>query len=140
LKVERARKNSALALNAKLKKEKYLNGLSNKQKVFANLQLRAANKKKIAKYSQEEIQDALALYHRGPAAYRHLRTIHKLPSIKSLQRRLSMCMKTSGPCPVLMDAIKARLNESDEIERVATLCFDGMKLTEAVRFWEHEDR
>ena len=49
-------------------------------------------------------------------------------------------MKGAGPCPVLMQAVKARLEASDPMDRFATLGFDGMALTEALRFHEHLDQ
>ena len=58
----------------------------------------------------------------------------------TIQCQLSKCMKKCGPCSVLMNAIKARLDSRDDLQRIATLCFDGMKITPALRYWEHEDR
>ncbi len=140
IKVLKAQKVKSEALVKQLLKKTSITDLGKRQQVFVHLQLRAAKKKKIARYTSAELQEALALYHRGPAAYRHMQSIHKLPSMTTIRRQLSKCMKKCGPCPVLKNAIKARLDSCENLQRIATLCFDGMKITPALRYWEHEDR
>lgn len=118
-----------------------MESLSARQKVFFELQLRATKKRRVGKYTSAELQEAIGLYHRGPAAYKHMRGIHTLPGMTTIRSKLSCCMQKTGPCPVLMNAIKVRLDTNNApLERIATLCFDGMKISSAVRYLEHEDR
>jgi hypothetical protein len=141
LRKERARRIKAEALAARMaKRMKALDDLPAKQRPFVNLQLRTVNKKKVKQYTAAEKQDALALYHCGPAAYRHMLKIHQLPSMSTIRRSLSTCMKTTGPCPVLLQAVSARLSTMSPVDKIATIGFDGMHLSEALRYWEHEDR
>ena len=48
-------------------------------------------------------------------------------------------MLTTGVCPILLDAVKARMDGCAAHKRVATLAFDAMSLTEALRYHEHLD-
>lgn len=48
-------------------------------------------------------------------------------------------MKDTGPCPILLNAIKCRLSEATT-DRLCTIGFDAMSLTPALRYFEHCDR
>ena len=46
----------------------------------------------------------------------------------------------TGPCPVLMTAVKHKLESLSPVDKIATLSLDGMSLRESIRYLEHEDR
>ena len=66
-----------------------------------------------------------------------------MPSVPTIRRLLSACLTNSGPDPVLLDAIKAKIDsdrDDHQLNKYSTLGFDAMSLTEALRYHEHVDR
>ena len=63
-----------------------------------------------------------------------------LPSETTIRRLLSGCMEKTGPCSILLNAVKARLDAKNSLEKYATLGFDAMSLNEALRYHEHIDQ
>ena len=116
-----------------------LERLPKHQKPFIGLQLRMAGRRKVAAYTREEQEFALALFHKGPAAYRLMRTMFWLPSVSCLRKLMNSCMKTSGPCPVLLQALKGAMENCSAPGRIGTLGFDAMSLTPALRYEESKD-
>ena len=53
---------------------------------------------------------------------------------------LCQCLKETGPCPVLLKAVTARLETEGPLAKYATLGFDAMSLSEALRYHEHLDK
>lgn len=67
--------------------------------------------------------------------------MHTLPSVPTIRRLLSACMTSTGPDKILLDAVKAKVEGDDRNhDKYATLGFDAMSLTEALRYHEHVDR
>ena len=122
-----------------LKERPALEDFKPAQRPFIGLQMRAVGKSRVREYSDAEKQDALATFHRSSSAYRHLSTIHAMPAVSTLRKLLSGCMKDTGPCPILLNAIKCKLSEATT-DRLCTIGFDAMSLTPALRYFEHCDR
>lgn len=121
-------------------KQDLLDSLPSQQRPFIGLQLRMIGKLKVRAYTKEEQEFALALYHRGPAAYKMMRSIFWLPSVSVLLRLMRSCMSNPGPCSILLQALEGEMEKCDPAGRIGTLGFDAMSLTPAVRYEEHHDR
>ena len=141
LKTEKAKRVLAEAkLNELQRKFFDINKLPPRQQPFVGLQLRNIEASRVHEFTAAEKEDALALWHRSPSAYRHMRSIHVLPSETTIRSMLSACMVNTGPCPVLLRSVKCRIEELGGVSKNATLGFDAMSLTPAIRYHEHLDK
>ena len=141
LKAEKAKRVLAEAKLKELRRKSFdINKLPLRQQPFVGLQMRSIDISRVREFTAAEKEDALALWHRSPSAYRHMRSIHVLPSETTIRSMLSACMVNTGPCPILLQAVKCRIEELGGVSKHATLGFDAMSLTPAIRYHEHLDK
>ena len=141
LKAEKAKRVLAETKLKDLQRKSFnINQLPSRQQPFVGLQMRSVNVSRVREFTAAEKEDALALWHRSPSACRHMRSIHVLPSETAIRSMLSACMVNTGPCPILLQAVKCRMEELGSVSKHATIGFDAMSLTPAVRYHEHLDK
>lgn len=119
------------------------NEFPSRSRAFLNMQLKAMRKAKSSlRWTPQEIEIGLSLYHSGPKAYRFLRNELRLalPSHTSLKRRTRFLMRETGSCPSIMASLAKRVMTFHKTETFATLSIDGMHLTPSLRYEEHIDR
>ena len=93
------------------------------------------------RWSRTDISSAIQLRHKSPAAYRLVRNSWKfgLPSESVLKRQIRQFFSVTGICRLTMHSLHAKLSTAPENERIATLCFDGMRLSASIRYDQHKD-
>jgi len=113
-----------------------------KTHILSKMHSKAATNNKFAvRWNCKEIETALAIYHKSPAAYRFMRDqLHLgLPAISSLKKRTKHIMQQTGPCPTILASLRQMLLSMRPEDRMATLSLDGMHLTSSLRYEAHRD-
>lgn len=113
----------------------------------ANVLMKMHSKKSVAsnkfavRWSPNEIELGLAIYHKSPAAYRFIREDLNvgLPAVSSLKTRTRNIMQRTGPCPTILASINQMLSHMSSMDKIATLSIDGMHLTSSLRYEAHLD-
>ena len=104
---------------------------------FIESQLQHTSRKK---WKPHDIQLALGIKFRSTSAYKYLQAQgFSLPSIRTLQRNVQSVMVNCGPCVNLLSSVAEKINSMEPCDRIATLSFDAMSISPAIRYESHKD-
>ena len=97
-----------------------------------------SKRKKVDKYSNEEICNAVLIQALSPKTYDTLRvnnmTLMPLPHPSTLIRRISSFVCAPGLQPELFKLLELKLSTEDEVTRQAVLVFDEMSVRECFEY------
>lgn len=86
------------------------------------------------RWTVKEKAYALDIFLQSSSAYETLRKKLILPSKKTLRKCTAKVAKDEGFCPILFDALKRKVQELPEEERICTVVFDEMAIKEQLAF------
>lgn len=93
-----------------------------------------SRKLKGMRWTHEDMQLAIILFYKSPAAYKYLRSIFGLPGMTTLYKELSMTMSFSGLCQRTLEGLKIKFDDAPILHKTCSLVLDGMKLQPCLQY------
>lgn len=107
---------------------------------FFEMQLRNVGKKNHGqRYTNAEKSMMLAIYKRGPRAYRYLSLLFGLPNRWTLCRHSAQVKFDTGINTKLFDLLKSTASKLSDLDRLCTIGWDEMALTHHLSYCDSED-
>lgn len=105
------------------------------QMMFFELQLQNIGKKNHGqRYTREQKCMMLAIYKRGPRAYRYMAMLFRLPSLRTLCRHSARLKFDTGINAKLFDLLKSTALKLSPEEKLCTIGWDEMSLTHHLQY------
>lgn len=108
---------------------------------FIKTQIKSsARKKRGYRWSNDEIQFALTLFHSSPKCYRILVKSFALPAVRTLRRAMQNIQIYPGFHESILAALKEKVGSMSEKQKLCALVFDEMSIKEHLSYNAQTDR
>ena len=108
---------------------------------FIESQLRVVDKKKKAvRWTEKDKTTALSIYHASPKAYRILKTIFCLPSVRTMRRAVQGIQIFPGFSENILQALSLKVHSLPANHALCALIFDELSIKEMVSYDKERDR